>query len=76
MYALQRDWQNPRGAGQEVVELSGRQQRVLELVGYERVSVDELSRLSALPVAAVLAELSFLEMQGAVSRSEGGYIRS
>jgi len=76
MYALQRDLPHPRGAGQEVVELSGRQQRVLELVGYERVSVDELSRLSALPIAAVLAELSFLEMQGAVSRAEGGYIRS
>jgi DNA processing protein len=75
LYALQQDLPSPRRAGQAGLELSGRQQRVLELVGYERVAVDELSQLSALPVAVVLAELSFLEMQGAVCRAEGGYIR-
>lgn len=77
MYAVQRDLPFPAPAGEVVVEqLSARQQHLLQLVGYERVSVDELSRLSALPVAAVLAELSYLEMQGAVSRTEGGYIRN
>ena len=76
MYALQQDLLPSPRLGQEVGELSGRQQRVLELVGYERVSVDELGRVSALPVAVLLAELSFLEMLGAVSRAEGGYIRS
>jgi DNA processing protein len=75
MYALQQDLPLGRPTGPATPELSDRQRRVLALVGYERVSVDELSRLSALPVATVLAELSFLEMEGAVCRAEGGYIR-
>lgn len=57
------------------VELSEDQQAVLGLVGYEAASVDELAQLSALPVARVLAELSFLEMHGLINRGAGGYIR-
>ena len=77
MYTLQRELLPLQQPGQLAeAGLSARQQRVLQLVGYERVTVDELSRLGALPAAALLAELSFLEMQGLVSRTDGGYIRS
>ena len=57
-------------------ELSGSEQRMLQLVGYERVTADELSQPSALPVARVMAELSSLELLGVVSREGGGYIRN
>lgn len=57
-------------------DLSECQQRVLQLVGYELVTIDELCQLSALPVARIMTELSFLEMHGVVVRSAGGYIRS
>lgn len=50
--------------------------RVLPLVGYEIVSLDELVQGSALPVAQVLAELSELELAGQIERCVGGYIRS
>ena len=77
MYALQ---QNLLPAQESLLAaapvLSDSQKRVLQLVGYELVTADEVSQLSALPVARVMAELSFLEMQGAVTREAGGYIRS
>jgi len=77
MYRLQRELQ-PETPGRPTAEqaLSAHQERLLQLVGYESVSVDELSRLSALPVAGVLAALSFLEMQCLIARVEGGYIRT
>jgi DNA processing protein len=48
---------------------------LLNLVGFELTSLDELVRLSARPVAQVLGELSALELIGKVARTPGGYIR-
>lgn len=79
MYSLQRELELEPAPGAETSAgtlMSEPQRQLLQLVGYESVSVDELSRLSALPVAHVLAALSFLEMQGVVARTEGGYIRA
>ena len=56
-------------------ELSGDGRQLLELVGYEWVSADELSQLSALPPARVMTELSLLEVQGLLTRGPEGYIR-
>ena len=76
MYALQQELLPAEDPATAEAQLSESQQRMLQLVGFERVTADELSRLSALPVARVMAELSSLEMQGVVSRVPGGYIRS
>ena len=77
MYALQQDLLPARESRHAMApELSAAQQQVLQLVGYELVTIDELSRLSALPVARLTAELSFLELQGSIQRTAGGYIRS
>ena len=76
MYTLQqellpaRERSNPAGP-----ELSAGQKSLLRLIGCDPVSVDELSQLSALPVARLMAELSYLELQGVVTRATGGYIR-
>jgi DNA processing protein len=48
---------------------------LLAMVGYEAVSVDTLVATSGMPVARVMSELSRLEMQGAVVRCPGGYVR-
>ena len=48
---------------------------LLNLVGFELTSLDELVRLSARPVAQVLGELFALELIGKVARTPGGYIR-
>ena len=56
--------------------LSPHQRSLLQSVGYELVGVDELSQLSALPAARVMAEMTSLEMLGLVTRTGGGYIRS
>ena len=76
MYALQQELLPAGKPGPVGIELSESQQRMLQLLGYEQVTADELSRLSALPVARVMVELSFLELQGLVTREPGGYIRS
>lgn len=49
---------------------------VFALVGYEATALDQLVRTSARPVAQVLCALSALELEGRVSRTAGGYIRS
>lgn len=49
--------------------------RLLALVGFELVTLDELVHSSSLPAAQVLAELSTLELAGQVERCAGGYIR-
>lgn len=72
MYTLQ---QELLPAEQAAAELSVGAQQVLQLIGYETVTADQLSKLSALPVARVMAELSSLELLGMVSREGGGYIR-
>jgi DNA processing protein len=77
MYSLQQDLLPARdGAQEESARLSDSQQALLRLVGYESVTVDELAQLSALPPARVMAELTFLEIEGVVARAEGGYIRT
>lgn len=45
-------------------------------LGFEAVSVDELVCSSGLSASQVLAELANLELEGAVARCAGGYIRS
>jgi DNA processing protein len=77
MYSLQQDLLPERGgAGEGPAGFSESQQRLLGLIGYERITVDELSRLGALPAARVMAEVTFLEIRGVVARSDGGYIRT
>jgi DNA processing protein len=49
---------------------------LLNLVGFETVTLDELVHRSARPVAEVLGQLSVLELGGRVTRMAGGYIRS
>lgn len=49
---------------------------LLDFVGFELVSLDELVHRSARPVAQVLGELSALELNGQLTRLAGGYIRS
>lgn len=49
---------------------------LLQWVGYEVASLDQLARDSGRPVAELLGELSALEIAGHVQRVPGGYIRS
>lgn len=48
---------------------------LLQLLGFESISLDDIVAQSARPVAEVLAELSALELSGQVERTAGGYIR-
>ncbi|MEZ5570638.1 MAG: DNA-processing protein DprA [Halioglobus sp.] len=48
---------------------------LLPLIGFEKVSLDELVQLSGRPVSQVLGELSGLELSGQVILIAGGYIR-
>ena len=76
LYALQQDLFTPaQGVNDASDGLTGRLQQVLKLVGFERVSVDELVLSSGLPVAQLLSDLSALEVSGLIARSAGGYIR-
>ena len=52
------------------------QQTLLDLVGFEACSLDQLVASAGLPVEQVLGQLSRLEMAGLVQRCAGGYIRS
>jgi len=49
--------------------------KLLQFIGYEVVSLDELVHLSAQPPSKILAQLSSLELSGAILRTAGGYIR-
>jgi len=49
---------------------------LLDFVGFELVTLEELVHRSARPVAQVLGELSALELDDQVMRVTGGYIRS
>jgi DNA processing protein len=49
---------------------------LLELLGFEVISLDQLVVASGLPVGQVMGELSSLELAGRVNRCPGGYIRS
>lgn len=76
MYGLQQDLLTQQAPVPARPELSTGEQNMLQLVGYERVTADELSVVSALPIARVMAELSSLELLGLVCRECGGYIRN
>lgn len=55
--------------------LSPDQRQLLDLVGFELVTVQELVHCSGRSVAQVLATLSALEAEGHVSRRGGAYLR-
>ena len=50
------------------------QRKILAMIGYEVVAIDELVHQSELPVARVMAALSALEVEGHIARCAGGYI--
>ncbi len=74
LYRLQQDLfepqQEPGGA------VAAAASPILDLLGFEAVSSDELVRASGLPAARVMAELSTLELEGLVTRCSGGYTRT
>ncbi len=72
LYAVQ---QRSSAAGMPAESARSQDSWLLTLVGFEAVALNELVRLSARPVAQVLAELSALELAGQVARTAGGYIR-
>ncbi len=77
LHSLQQDLlPSRRQAQEEVGGFTSSQQQLLRLIGYECIAVDELARLGALPVARVMADVTFLEIMGAVARTDGGYIRT
>ena len=48
---------------------------LLELIGFESCSLDELVSVSPMPLVQVMAQLSTLELEGLIRRCPGGYIR-
>jgi DNA processing protein len=74
LYTLQQDLFSPpaQSAGQQEDPVTS---SVLDMVGYEAITADELIQRSPLPVARVLADLSALELAGRIERCAGGYIR-
>jgi DNA processing protein len=75
LYALQQELCTLPGEIRHDSELSAGQRAILEQVGFEAASVDELVAVNAMPVGQVLAALSVLEMHGLIKRYAGGYIR-
>jgi DNA processing protein len=77
LYALQQDLlASAQGNAEPIEALPGGLQPLLERVGFELTTVDQLLTASTRPVAQVLADLSTLEMAGLIVRCAGGYIRS
>jgi DNA processing protein len=78
LYVLQQQLFSPGAEddGLFVEHLTKRQRQLLQLLGYEELTVDELAQHSGMPVAAILAELSGMELDGVISRGAGGYIRN
>ncbi|MBE9540095.1 MAG: DNA-protecting protein DprA [Proteobacteria bacterium] len=75
LYALQRELFEPgEMQAQAVKSTPPGQHKILAMIGYEVVAIDELVRQSELPVAAVMAALSALELEGQIARCAGGYI--
>jgi len=75
LYCLQQDMFSACAGKDTGGELTSSGQSPVEaLIGYEIVTIDELVRRSALPVAKVMAALSALELSGTVARASGGYI--
>jgi DNA processing protein len=77
LYIVQRDLVLNRAPVDEQADrMPAGQCRVLAIIGYEAVTVDELVLQSSLPVARVMAALSALELEGHICRYAGGYIHS
>lgn len=74
LYALQQQL-FPLPATPTQQKLTASQQQVLEMLGYETTSADQLGSMSDMPVAQLMSELSALELLGFVSRCPGGYMR-
>lgn len=72
LYALQQDCFDSTLPADEALPGGG---WLLQLVGFETVTLDELVISSAKPAAQVLGALSALELAGQVARTAGGYIR-
>ncbi|MBU1190885.1 MAG: DNA-processing protein DprA [Gammaproteobacteria bacterium] len=67
----------PRANPGEPVDLSPDQLQLLDYMGYETVSVDQMVARSGLTTAAVSSMLLILELQGqVVSQAGGRYVRS
>jgi DNA processing protein len=66
--------ENPKRVqhGERKAEDSG----LLQLLGFETISLDDLVRESARPVSEVMGALTQLELEMKVVRVEGGYIRA
>ena len=72
LYQLQQELFTPHRTIEDTPpELAG----LLQLVGFEAITLEELVLSSGLPIARVLADLSALELAGEVARCAGGYIR-
>ena len=80
LHSLQRDCipsdNTDAAATDEPAQLSCGEHWLLDLVGFELTTLDELVQRSARPAAQVLSALSELELAGQIARSAGGYIRS
>jgi DNA processing protein len=72
LYTLQQDCSR---AASPLCEAPPAGSWLLDLLGFEMISLDDLVRRSAKPAAQVLGELSALELAGKVARAPGGYIR-
>ncbi|QLB20745.1 DNA protecting protein DprA [Vespertiliibacter pulmonis] len=58
------------------VNLTACQQRLIEKIGFDPISVDDLAEATEIAVENILAELLALELLGAVKQVSGGYVRS
>jgi len=56
--------------------LSEEDRRLLDLIGFGEVSLEQLSTASGLPVATLLARLGELELRGLLSSSPAGFSRA
>jgi DNA processing protein len=56
--------------------LSAQADRLLQWIGFETIAVNELVKLSSEPVEQVMSTLSALELDGYITQSDGGYMRS
>lgn len=70
LFSLSADDQHPC-----VEHLTRRERELLQMVGFEVITVDELVQSRGLPAAGILADLSSLELSGLIARSGSGYIR-
>jgi DNA processing protein len=79
LFTLQQDCFQPCDTDGATVDapaqLPGSELWLLDLVGFEMTTLDELVQRSARPVAQVVSALSALELAGQIARSAGGYIR-